>query len=232
MSWPPSYTLRKSKRAKHLHLKISARGIEIVLPWRCPQREALHFLNAKRDWIESKLKHFPLQTPTLEAPTTLHLAAINQSWQIDYQADSGPARLRKQAESTLLIAGDYTTKERWKALLQNWLKKQALAVLPAWLTRVSQEVNLPFANVAIRAQKTRWGSCSSQKNINLNYKLLFLKPELVRHILLHELCHTVHLNHSKKFWELLNQLDPNTKHLEPKSPHHLTAVPVWLENLD
>jgi predicted metal-dependent hydrolase len=123
----------------------------------------------------------------------------------------------------LLISGQYHAQNKWQLLLRIWLKKQAKIVLPNWLNELSKKNNLPFNSVRIRAQKTRWGSCSARKNINLNYQLLFLPTGLVQHILLHELCHTVHLNHSKAFWQLLTRLDPNTLHLK-----HQTRQPYLL----
>jgi predicted metal-dependent hydrolase len=74
---------------------------------------------------------------------------------------------------------------------------------------VSIQTSLPYNRVSIRGQKTRWGSCSSDKNINLNYKLLFLEPEFVKYIIIHELCHTIHLNHSREFWQLVGDFYPD-----------------------
>ena len=63
--------------------------------------------------------------------------------------------------------------------------------------------------VFIKNQKTRWGSCSSKGNLNFNYKIIYLKPELANYLIVHELCHLRQLNHSKKFWALVAQQIPN-----------------------
>ena len=75
--------------------------------------------------------------------------------------------------------------------------------------------NYPFSynTISIRNQKTCWGSCSSKKNLNFNYKLIFLSPELRDYVIVHELCHLQELNHSKKFWNLVSQTIPNYKDL-------------------
>jgi predicted metal-dependent hydrolase len=99
--------------------------------------------------------------------------------------------------------------------------------LVPWLERVSIETELPYENVTIRGQKTRWGSCSTQKIINLNYRLLFLPPPLVRYLFVHELCHTVHMNHSARYWALVEKKEPHYKALDTELRHAGKFVPGW-----
>lgn len=73
------------------------------------------------------------------------------------------------------------------------------------LDRFSQKYNLPYNRAAFRCQKTKWGSCSSRQNISLNINIAFLPKHLQDYILLHELCHLRHMNHSKAFWSRLDQ---------------------------
>lgn len=77
---------------------------------------------------------------------------------------------------------------------------------------VSFENKLPLPNkISIKNQKTRWGSCSSLKNINLNWKLAFLPTDLCTYVIIHELCHLVHMNHSVKFWNCVEKYIPDYK---------------------
>jgi hypothetical protein len=89
---------------------------------------------------------------------------------------------------------------------------------------------MSYGKVAVRGQKTRWASCSSKGNINLNYKLLFLPPEVVRYILNHELCHTLHHNHSKRFWSEVALVEPGHKTLSRFARKGMSAVPEWAKN--
>lgn len=73
--------------------------------------------------------------------------------------------------------------------------------------------NFSFNRVAIRNQKTRWGSCSKQKNLNFNYRIAWLPAHLADYIIVHELCHLQELNHSQNFWALVSRAVPNHREL-------------------
>ncbi|MHC4289009.1 MAG: M48 family metallopeptidase [Planctomycetota bacterium] len=73
------------------------------------------------------------------------------------------------------------------------------------LERFSDQYDLPYRRAAFRCQKTKWGSCSNQNNISLNINIAFLPEHLQDYILLHELCHIRHMNHSKAFWAQLDE---------------------------
>ncbi|MCK4710477.1 MAG: M48 family metallopeptidase, partial [Gammaproteobacteria bacterium] len=97
----------------------------------------------------------------------------------------------------------YQTSEQAIKLLRNWLRNKAKQVLPPMLAQIASEFDFEFNKTSIRSQKSRWGSCSSSGTISLNDQLLFMPVETVRYLMIHELCHTQHMNHSYKFWNLV-----------------------------
>ncbi|NJR66755.1 MAG: M48 family metallopeptidase, partial [Leptolyngbyaceae cyanobacterium CRU_2_3] len=101
-----------------------------------------------------------------------------------------------------------------------------------WLRQVSREVELPCNKIAVRGQKTIWASCSSKKNISLNYKLMFLPPELVRYVFIHELCHTAHLNHSENFWAFVEEKAPDYQLYDTELNKAWCYIPPWIERSD
>ncbi len=114
--------------------------------------------------------------------------------------------------------------------LRRWLSRQARASLVLWLDELSAQACLPYGTISVRGQKTRWASCTSRGNINLNYRLLFLSPDVVRYILNHELCHTVHLNHSRGFWSMLASLEPDYSVFNSQAKRGMEEVPEWAKN--
>lgn len=88
-------------------------------------------------------------------------------------------------------------------------REQARIFVENKISHFNKFYRFEINRVAIKNTSTRWGSCSSKKNLNFNYKIIFLKPELADYLIVHELCHLGQLNHSKKFWELVKQTIPN-----------------------
>lgn len=211
-SWPPAYNVRLSKKARHVHLKvIPHEGLEVVVPVKQQKRVVIaDVLAEKKSWIEKHLAKITIGK--VEAISNINLQAINQNWQIVYQPTASK-QIRAAVEygddnlHTLILTGnvqDIPHVQRW---FKKWLTQQAENHLVPWLYALSIEHGLPYNKAAVRAQRTMWGSCTSGKNISLNYKLLFLPAKYAEHVMLHELCHTKHLNHSNKFWQLLTRLD-------------------------
>lgn len=89
-------------------------------------------------------------------------------------------------------------------------KDKALEVVSERLTQLNDlHFGLKFNQVAIKNQKTRWGSCSKKRNLNFNYKILFLSPRIRDYIIIHELCHLKEFNHSNKYWRLVAKAIPD-----------------------
>jgi predicted metal-dependent hydrolase len=90
-------------------------------------------------------------------------------------------------------------------------KEQARELTLARLAHFNEHYQLTWNRVAIRNQRRCWGSCSANKNLNFNYKILFLPPHLCDYIIVHELCHLTHLHHRQEFWDLVAQQIPDYK---------------------
>ena len=92
-------------------------------------------------------------------------------------------------------------------------KEKTRALVHERLEYFNQFYNFTYNRVAIRDQRSRWGSCSQKGNLNFNYKILFLPPPLQDYIIVHELCHLKEFNHSRRFWALVEQTIPNRQEL-------------------
>ena len=95
-------------------------------------------------------------------------------------------------------------------------KKQALILVKNRLEYFNKFYNFKYNKISVKKQKTRWGSCSKRKNLNFNYKIMFLPGEVADYLIVHELCHLGELNHSKNFWNLVSRTIPNYKQLNKR----------------
>ena len=206
----PPYTIRLSKRAKHISLRIySGSVLEVIIPERRKQVDIDAFLNKNRDWIDKQAQRFTFLLPEVADKTALiekiALPAVNQVIEIAYRPiDSAISISHKIEKNKIIFYGAITDFSVCVPVILSYIKKQAKRYLADFLDELTRTTGLSYQKLSIRSQKTVWGSCTAQKNIQLNYKILFLPTSLARYILIHELCHTVHLNHSRAFWKLVS----------------------------
>ena len=103
------------------------------------------------------------------------------------------------------------SKETISLLLKSWYKKRFMEVALPRLSYFSDKYNLKVNQVRVKEQKTLWGSCSSKNNINLNYLLIMAPLKVIDYVIVHELVHTIHKNHSAKFWQKVETIMPKYK---------------------
>jgi len=227
------FHIRRSLRAKRLRISINLLGqIEVIAPKNVYARDIDHFIQSHREWIRRK-KHQVDSMRSMELntsmPTLINLPAIKEQWHVTYTVGllnlkTGKEHVTKNNSLHLSINHDSQSSD----LLKKWLNKKAKSALLPWLEKVSNETGLPYSQASIRGQKTRWGSCSADKNISLNRCMLFLQPEQVRYLMIHELCHTLEMNHSSRFWKLVSRYVPDYQHQEARVNECCYRLPRWV----
>ena len=243
----PDFQVRESDRAKHVSIKISVVGeVEVVVPVGFDRAQLPDLLETRRDWIvktRSRLLEAAANTAEdwrTQKPETLFLrwqsAHLDEepvdaeTWLIGYQkGQRNRTQCIPKANQRLTVKGNVENVPACQAVLKKWLAHRAQKDLAPWLRQLGFELDLPCRRISVRGQKTRWASCSSQKDISLNYKLLFLPRPLVHYVLVHELCHTVHMNHSKDFWQLVGEKQPDYKQWKKHLKTGWRYVPRWVE---
>lgn len=226
-SWPPPCKVKKHRFAKHVRISVSpARVLEITTPFRFNLKTLPDILEINKAWIIKQFLRLPFPKK-LVLPESISLRALQEEWRVDYQACDAKMEMIVRPLG-LAIVGKIQDKEKCKELLLRWMKKTAKFKLAGMLQSLSQDTGLAFSKLTIRNQKTRWGSCTSDKTVSLNYKLLFLPPELAAYVMIHELCHTKHLNHSSSFWNLVSQFDPNWKTHRSELRKAEKYIPDWV----
>lgn len=228
------YGIRVSTRARTIRLTLNAAdGLTVVTPPRIGHQRIAALVTEHAGWIARRMKHFDALRTQIAAelatrPVMFELPALAESWRVDYQATSSPAvRARTRQTGQIIMAGAVDDTAACHAALRDWLARRARATLPEWLSRLAAEANLQYTGVTVRNQRTRWGSCSAAGRISLNSTLLFLRQELVQYVLWHELCHLIELNHSRRFWEQVQRLEPNVQALRQQMRSAWEIVPAW-----
>ena len=230
----PAYRLRVSTRAKRASISVCPLdGIVLTVPKRFDQRKLPTLLQEWQPWIERQLIKLEAQRSerpdngTGALPDVIDLPALAHSWQVEYQArPTATVRLHETARGLSLSGktGDLLLTSR---ALQRWLARQARRALEPMTRQLADQHGFSFRRLGIRGQRTRWGSCSSSGTISLNYHLMFLQPELVRCVVLHELCHTRWMNHGQRFHALLARLEPDYAALDRRIHAGWQRIPGW-----
>lgn len=227
------FQLRISPRATRMRIDVSAsRGVVVVVPEGTPDSAVRHFVDNKRGWID-RARHRVAAEAELydpaepgELPARLRLRALGVDYPVRFEPGERVQVLRDGEHVRVCGGGDVREQ---RVVLINWLKRHAREHLPPWLARLALAHGFEYRRVAVRGQRTRWASCSGRGTISLNFKLLFLPRPLVDHVLLHELAHTRHLNHSDRFWNLLTRLDPDAGRHHRALARARRWLPQWVE---
>lgn len=206
--------LYKRRDSRSVKLTITADYIRVTLPSWLPYRAGIEFAKNKSEWIVANKK-----------PTTVlvdgqlvgkyHRLRFHPTKSIEYvraSVISGSVNIYHPITSRF---NAYDSQMAAKKAALKALKKEAENLLPVRLKELAQKHGYEYNSVKIRRLKSRWGSCSKNKEISLNSHLMQLPWELIDYVIIHELTHTVHLNHSKDFWTSMHEKLPNAKKMAP-----------------
>jgi predicted metal-dependent hydrolase len=227
---PDMPRVRHSARARRVALRILTTGVvELVVPRGVGVSSAWRFYESRADWVREHVARRQALTPVAETfpPASIDLDAVGESWRVDVVAGLGRLRLIEQSDSVLTLHGTGTTTQI-RQLLLRWLSRRALLVFERQLRDLAAQHEMTFSACHVRNQRTRWGSCSSRGVLSLNLSLLFQPPEVLRYLLCHELSHTRHMNHSRRFWECVAQMEPEYKMLDATLCQGWRRVPQWV----
>ena len=229
LSWLPPHTFKRRKGARHLRFSVDGAGyLSITAPMILPTNHLLKAITKQRSWIE---KHSCYQAPVdynHYYPLHLPLRSFKENWYICYVPSQHKRLTLAMKAKQLILRGPIHDIPACQLKLRHWIRQRATLLLVNELDKISQEIGLTYDQLKLRTQKSRWGSCNSQKTITLNDKLLFLPYDWLRYVCIHELCHTQHMNHSKGFWQLVGQYDLNYAQHRKALHKAERYVPRWL----
>ena len=217
-----SEVVRVSARARRLSIRVypDAR-VEVVVPPRARAREVERFVAAHRQWIDEKRALALRNRPAPEAfpPESIELRATGERFRV--QVGRGGA-----SEGVLRVHG--ADPRALRRRLRTWLLSAARRRLEPRIRTLAAAAGVCYARVSIRRQRSRWGSCSVRGTISLNCCLLFQRPEVVDYLIVHELMHVKHMNHSARFWQAVEQHCAGWRALDRELLQGWRHVPRWV----
>jgi predicted metal-dependent hydrolase len=213
-----SYTVEIWRRARqrHMHLRVRPDGtVRVTCNGRVAKRAVLAFVFESRDFIEKSLLELQRQKSRFPQKKYLsgeqhlllgepRLLTVVWSWAEKIQ-------VRVTDDGLEMLAPLSSTADERKASLNQFARALGRRLLMTRIADWQGKMGLKPAAVSIRGQVTRWGSCSSRREISLNWKLIAAPSAVVDYVVIHELAHLQHMNHSAQFWALVARFCPDWK---------------------
>ncbi len=228
------YLLRRSRR-RSIGLSIDERGLRVGAPLRAALSEIETLIRRHGDWVAQKLDEWrahrrqPLQAitngatvPYLGGTLRLHLMQGGNQirWEeqgaeaskTDDTSGDGVDSLHGDGGAPHLILAARTPDDAAR-LLERALRRRAMAIFQERLVHFAGRFGLPVPPLALSAARTRWGSCSLRTGIRLNWRLIHYRQALIDYVIIHELAHLREMNHSARFWAIVERYCPNYRQL-------------------
>jgi predicted metal-dependent hydrolase len=234
----PAYAVRRSSRARRVRLTVTARdGLVVTLPAGAAEAHAHRAIAERSAWVTRALAEVAerreefLAGPEGLLPSVIELRAESRALPVTYESGprcGGAVAVAREREGVLTVAGPDEADLRLAAL-RRWRDRTARSLLPERAHDLADETGIVPTRITVRGQRTRWGSASARGTISLNRNLVFLPPHLVRYVLAHELAHLRVLDHSPRFWALLESIVPSALEARAELREARHMVPVWAD---
>jgi predicted metal-dependent hydrolase len=198
-----------SNRTKRLRLVSGVNGVQAIVPLNYRVEELESFVASKRDWLfktyqyYNKLKEY---CGGIE-PYTIYFLGSKYRFHVVKDRQSSTV----VSDTIKLITFHVTDMRRYKQRMCEWYKQQTATIIAARLPTIASRFNLQYNKVSIKNQKSRWASCSRNRNLHFNLILVAAPLPVIDYVIIHELMHLIESGHSHQFWQLVKQADPDYK---------------------
>lgn len=218
----PAIKRRVKSNARRLKLSIQHHQIFLTTPPNVSEQKIQLFLKESEFWLHETWNKVYVTSSGSQTPINgeiIELPLLNQYFEVildDTVLDS--KNDQSKVNQISVINSDSTNNSSIQLLvpantagklLKQWLRDRAAIVLPQRLSELAKKYDFEYSSCQVRHAKTRWGSCSTRKSINLNAALILMPVAVLDYVILHELCHTRQLNHSAQFWYEVHKVDAN-----------------------
>ncbi|MDP4180105.1 MAG: SprT family zinc-dependent metalloprotease [Bacillota bacterium] len=216
------YGITESSKAKNIRLVIDQNGLRIVKPKRVGTGEVDRVIKEKAEWVYKHFNEFQ------ERRAKIPVRKWESGESVLYLGEKYIISIKEHNKNTvsvgfngvlfeMLIDSKIYGEERRviiESAFKKWYKKAAYKIFDERLKYFCGITGMKYDSMRIKEQKTRWGSCSGKGNLNFNWKLIMAPLWVIDYVILHEVCHLKHLNHSKDFWKMTRGYMPDYKNAQ------------------
>jgi predicted metal-dependent hydrolase len=197
--------LRRSLKAKNISIRIKGKKVELVLPYKAPEKLGCNFLLRKEKWIREKLKNRK-EGPKKHAIHNEY-SILNNVYKLKHI--NTKSKFSASIEDQYIVA--HSSNENLFEALTDFFKHKALLETTALAKYLSEIHEFQYNKISVKELKSKWGSCSSLKNLVFNWRIIFAPRSVFHYLVTHEICHLKEMNHSTRFWKLVASISPEYK---------------------
>jgi predicted metal-dependent hydrolase len=227
------YELRRSKR-RSIGFLIADQGLRITAPRWVTLADIELAIHEKQNWIISKLREKrELANKRMQATmrwedgARLPYLGKQLTLRIAHQTRVSVNHDAEQDILHITLPPDFQ-EQQLKDRVKNWLQQEAKRIFNQRMPVFSQRLGVSYHSMSLSSAGTRWGSCTSQGKIRLNWRLIHFSPDIIDYVVAHELSHLREMNHSAKFWATVESIYPEYEHAKHKLRQHASAdLPVF-----
>ncbi len=204
------YRVRRNARARRIWIRLEeGEGLVVVFPRWGSLSTAAELLRRNKEWVLQAIKkheeRMAIAPPPLGKGRTLMYRGRIMGLRVQSVACPGPAVKFSRGEFIVRLPNSESPVGE---VLETWYRQRAEVVIGRRVAYFAKRLGLKPKKVAVKNQKSRWGSCSSNGGLNFNWRLLLAPPGVLDYVVIHELCHMRHPDHSERFWALVSRYCP------------------------
>lgn len=206
-----NFEVIKSGRRKTSEITVDPQGVIVRVPSEKRMTDIEKIVRKKAGWIISKQQEYNQSVSEVSRPTFeegSRLPYLGKMVPLEILKANEPAKVRLLKGKFLVLAAN-EDRETIRLLYENWLKEKADNFLPSIVAKYSKALDVSPTRIVVKNMRKRWGSATKNNVLNLNVNLLKAPEDAIEYIVLHELCHLIERNHSRRFWDLISRFMPD-----------------------
>lgn len=202
--------VRRPRRSMELQIQGSGQ-LRVLVPRGLAEVFVLDALEQRADWIRKGLAAAAQREAAVRSKFLggAQFSLLGEPLTLQLQPAAGPSVIVVQQENSLIVRGGCDDQDQVRQAVLEWYRVQARAHVIPRAHALAEGFGLQPRSIALSSAKKRWGSCSSRGSVRINTRCVMALPSIIDYVIVHELCHLTHLNHSPAFWALVQARQPD-----------------------